>query len=115
MTSGATDTPEGSAWVGYLDELEAAVRAMDTDLIDGRTPPDDVIAAVEALRVPTVPMPPRLADRRGLLLALLQDVAGRAQARRDAVGSELSSMPGRRPPARRDGPATLGGKLDIVG
>jgi hypothetical protein len=54
-------------------------------------------------------------DRRTLVLALLQDVSGRAQARRDAVGAELLSMPHRRAPARRDAPATLGGTLDIVG
>jgi len=116
VTAGTADgTAPGSDWTDYLDALEAAVRAMDGELIDGRTPPDEAIGAVEALRAPTSPLPPRLADRRVLLLALLEDVSGRAQARRDAVGAELLSMPRRRAPARLDSPATLGGTLDIVG
>jgi len=120
VTSGATTGtgPEPGPdpdWTGYLDALETAVRAMDVELIEGRTPPDEAIAAVGTLRAPATPLPPRLADRRALVVALLQDVSGRAEARRDAVGAELLSMPHRRAPARRDAPATLGGTLDIVG
>jgi hypothetical protein len=113
-STGQGTGPEAD-WADYLDALEAAVRAMDGELIDGHTPPDEAIGAVEALRPPSSPLPPRLADRRVLLLALLEDVSGRAQARRDAVGAELLSMPRRRAPARLDSPATLGGTLDIVG
>jgi hypothetical protein len=113
--STGTGTGPDADWAGYLDALEAAVGVVDGELIDGHTPPDEAIAAIGALRAPSSPLPPRLADRRGLVLALLQDVSGRAQARRDAVGAELLSMPHRRAPARRDSPATLGGTLDIVG
>ena len=112
--SGSGSGP-GSDWPDYLDALEDAVRAMDGELIEGRTPPDEAIGAIAALRAPASPLPPRLADRRTLVLALLEDVTGHAQARRDAVGSELLGMPHRRAPVRRDAPATLGGKLDIVG
>jgi hypothetical protein len=108
-STGQGTGPEAD-WADYLDALEAAVRAMDGELIDGHTPPDEAIGAVEALRPPSSPLPPRLADRR-----VLEDVSGRAQARRDAVGTELLSMPRRRAPARLDSPATLGGTLDIVG
>lgn len=99
-------------WVAYLDALEAAVTILDGDLIDGHVPSSDVLASLTA---PTSPPPPRLADRRALVLALLQDVTGRAQARRDAVAAELLAMPRRRAPAALDRSTTLGSTLDIVG
>jgi hypothetical protein len=113
----ATTTGGGppADWAAYLDGLEAAVRTMDAALIEGHAPDDATLAALGALDVPASALPPRLADRRVLLVALLQDVTGRALARRDAVAAELLSMPHRRVPAARNGPATLGGMLDIVG
>jgi hypothetical protein len=98
-------------WAEYLDALEAAVHEMDTDLIEGRAPS---AAALEALAMPETTMPERLSDRRALVLALLQDVTGRATARRDAVASELLTMPRRRVPTPNRS-TTLGGNLDITG
>jgi hypothetical protein len=98
-------------WAEYLDALETAVHAMDADLIDGRPPSPD---ALEGLALPDSAMPPRLADRRALVVALLADVTGRATARRDALASELLTMPRRRP-VHANGASTLGGSLDITG
>jgi hypothetical protein len=113
----ATTTGGGplADWVAYLDGLETAVRTMDAALIEGHAPDETTLATLDALGVPASALPPQLADRRVLLLAFLQDVTGRALARRDAVAAELLSMPHRRIPAARNGPATLGGMLDIVG
>jgi hypothetical protein len=98
-------------WAEYLDALEAAVHAMDTDLIEGRPPSAE---ALERLTMPSSDMPARLSDRRTLVLALLQDVTGRATARRDSVAGELLNMPRRRVQSF-DRSTTLGSKLDITG
>jgi hypothetical protein len=111
-SAGSSADPDAAAWIEYLDALESAVHALDGDIVDGHAPDASRLAD---LAPPATPMPPRLADRRTLLLALLQDVTGRAQAHRDAVASELLSLPHRRTPTGRNAPATLGGMLDIVG
>jgi hypothetical protein len=117
VTAGAAGTRDRSApsgWHEYLDALEAAVRAVDEALVDGREPAADAVAALDALVAPTSPPPARLMDRRTLLLALLHDVAVRAQSRRDVIAAELAALPRRRSVAP-DTAATLGGTLDIVG
>lgn len=107
-----TSVPADTAWAGYLDALEGAVRAMDEQLLAGGTPVADELAG---LAVPAVPMPRRFADRKQLLVAMLHDVTGRAVARREVIAAELAALPRRRPGRGQDSPATLGGTLDVVG
>jgi hypothetical protein len=115
VTAGPSAGTPDAAWAGYLDALEAALSALDGQLLDGHAPAADSLGALAGLTPPASPMPDRLLDRRALLLAKLHDVTGRATARRDAVVSQLAALPHRRAPRRADAPATLGGNLDITG
>ena len=115
MTPGPSSQGSDAAWAGYLDALEAAVSALDGQLLDGHAPAADSLRTLAGLTPPAPPTPARLLDRRALLLAMLADVTGRATARRDALAAELATLPHRRAPRRPDAPATLGSTLDIVG
>ena len=115
MTARLTGPGTDGSWAGYLDALEAAVSALDGQLLDGRVPAADTLEALAGLTPPASPVPDRLQDRRALLLAMLHDVTGRATGRRDAVAAELAALPHRRTPRRADAPATLGGTLDVTG
>jgi len=115
VTGGPSDGGVAAAWARYLNALEAALATLDGQLLAGQAPAPDALGALTRLSPPAAPTPPRLLDRRGLLLAKLHDVTGHATARRDAVASELAALPHRRAPRRADAPATLGGKLDITG
>jgi hypothetical protein len=102
---------QGAGWDAYLSALEAAALAMDAQVIAGDAPDHRVMAALEP---PDEPFPPQFQHRRTLVLALLQDVAERAQARREAIKAELSGMPRRRAP-QATAATSLGGTLDILG
>ena len=115
MTGGPSAERPDAAWGGYLDALEAALASLDGQLLAGQAPAPDALGALTGLTPPAAPAPGRLLDRRALLLAKLQDVTGRAIARRDAVAAELAALPHRRPRRAPDAAATLGTKLDITG
>lgn len=99
-------------WPAYLDALEAAVRRLDEQVLAGEVP--DAVA-LEGLRAPAAPLPPEAATRRDALLDLLADVAGRAQARRDALAAQIAALPRRRVATAVDRPTSLGGTLDVSG
>ena len=100
--------PPGLGWDRYLDLLEQSVLAVDSAVMNGRSP-----GWLEA-QIPEGPIPDRLRVRSQVLLALLHDVTERTQLQRDDLAAELAALPGPRPRDRARA-ASLGGSLDILG
>ena len=105
--AGGPGTP-GLGWDRYLDLLEQSVLAVDSAVMNGRSP-----GWLEA-QIPEGPIPDRLRVRSQVLLALLHDVTERTQLQRDDLAAELAALPGPRPRDRARA-ASLGGSLDILG
>jgi hypothetical protein len=105
-----TDPSEAAqlSWDRYLDLLEQSVLAVDSAVMNGRSP-----GWLEA-QIPEGPIPDRLRVRSQVLLALLHDVTERTQLQRDDLAAELAALPGPRPRDRARA-TSLGGSLDILG
>ena len=95
-------------WSRWLDEVEAAARAVERQALDRGVP------ALEPLPMPALPWPPSLEGRRRQVLATLAEATATVERCRDETGAELGRLA--HAPAR---PATTGygdgATLDVLG